>query len=223
MHFRYTLSLLGCALIGFGATRRDWLISLVWLGGNFLALGIAYGRGSYRVLGKRSDGTLSRSRRLAFLPFLIFTAAVWHLARLFSREAARNAVAHDLVVGRRLLPAESKEDFDNYVDLTAEFAEPDPIRRSPGYVCFPILDGAAPAPEALRTAVSSLRPGRTYVHCAQGHGRTGLFAVAILLTRGTVGTVEDALQVLQRARPGIRLNSEQLNCARAYAERIGHK
>jgi protein-tyrosine phosphatase len=109
-----------------------------------------------------------------------------------------------------LLPSEVPAGFDNYVDLTAEFAEPSSIRRSSAYVCFPILDGAAPAPQALRKAVGNLRPGRTFVHCGQGYGRTGLFAAAVLLTSGAAGTMEEALQMLVAARPGIRLNGEQL-------------
>src|SRR5205809_1011561 len=105
---------------------------------------------------------------------------VWHLMRLISREPARNMVTQQLVVGRRLLAYEREDEFDNFVDLTAEFPEPFPIRSSPSYRSFPILDGSAPSPEALRVAVTSLRPGRTFIHCAQGHGRTGLFALAVL-------------------------------------------
>jgi hypothetical protein len=222
MSFRYLLSFLGCALIAFGATRRDWLISIAWLGGNFLTLGVAHAFGFHRVLGKRSDGTIAPWQRFVFLPPLAYTSAVWHLARLLSREPAHNVVTDDLVVGRRLLPSELDRgqmggEFDNYVDLTAEFAEPAAIRRTSAYISFPVLDGAAPLPEALRAAVGSLRPGRTFVHCAQGHGRTGLFALALLLTRGSVGSVEEGLRVLAAARPGIRLNAQQVNCIRDFA------
>jgi hypothetical protein len=223
MSYRYLLSILGCALIAFGATRRDWLITIAWLGGNFLTLGVAHGFGFHRVLGKRPDGTIALGHRFVFLPLLAYTSAVWHLARLLSREPAHNVVTDDLVVGRRLLPSELDRgqmggDFDNYVDLTAEFAEPAAIRRTSAYVSFPVLDGAAPLPEALRAAVGSLRPGRTFVHCAQGHGRTGLFALAILLARGSVGSVEEGLRILAAARPGIRLNAKQINCIREFAK-----
>ena len=109
-------------------------------------------------------------------------------------------------------------EFDNYVDLTAEFAEPAAIRKSPAYRSFPILDGAAPSPEALRAAVAGLRPGRTFVHCAQGHGRTGLFALAVLLSSGVARSVEDGLRLLRTARPGIRLSRDQRRCIEVYAE-----
>jgi protein-tyrosine phosphatase len=104
------------------------------------------------------------------------------------------------------------------VDLTAEFAEPLAVRLSPSYRSFPILDGSAPSPESLRAAVAGLREGRTFVHCAQGHGRTGLFALAVLLHQRVVPSVEDGLRMLTAARPGIRLNVEQRACIEKYAD-----
>jgi hypothetical protein len=76
MRYRYVLTLLGCALVAVGALRRDWLFSVVWLGGNFIALGVAYGTGSHRVLGKRPDGTISGWSWLVFLPVLVCSAVV---------------------------------------------------------------------------------------------------------------------------------------------------
>ncbi len=152
-----------------------------------------------------------------FLPLLLYTTAVWHLIRAISREPVRNEVTRQLMVGRRLVASELEGEFDNFVDLTAEFSEPSVIRRSPGYRCFPILDGAAPTPEALRAAVASLRPGRTYVHCAQGHGRTGLFALAVLLDSGVARSVDDGMRMLSVVRPAIRLSREQERCIEMYA------
>jgi protein-tyrosine phosphatase len=156
-----------------------------------------------------------------FLPLLVYTTVVWHLIRLLSREPAHNAVTEQLVVGRRLLTFERAGEFANFVDLTAEFSEPSFIRSSPSYRSFPILDGGAPTPEALRAAVASLRPGRTFIHCAQGHGRTGLFALAVLLSSGVARSVEDGLRMLSAARPAIRLSREQHRCIQIYAQDVG--
>jgi hypothetical protein len=218
MSYRHLLTLLGVALIVLGLVERDWWLVAVWLGGDFLILGIAHGRGSHHVFGKREDGSLPMWSRLLFSPLLIYTAAVWHLVRLFSREPAHNAVTEQLVVGRRLLAFELDGEFANYVDLTAEFSEPSAIRQSSSYRSFPILDGAAPKPEMLRAAVTSLRPGRTFIHCAQGHGRTGLFALAVLLSSGVARSVEDGLRMLRAVRPGIRLSREQHRCIQMYAK-----
>jgi protein-tyrosine phosphatase len=220
MRYSVTLSVLGITLMGAGALRGDWLIPVLWLGGNFLALGIAHGIGAPRIFGKRPDGSLAPWGWLSFLPLLALTSAVWHLSRMLMRESAYNSVTENLVVGRRLLSSELPREFDNYVDLTAEFAEPRAIRSQPGFVCFPILDGGVPTPEALREAISRLRSGTTFVHCAQGHGRTGLFALAVLLRSGIAKDVEEGLQMLRKVRPGIRLNRDQRLCIEEFAAEL---
>lgn len=219
MSHRHSLILLGLVLTALGILERGWLLLAVWLGCDFLALGIAHVRGAHRIFGKRSDGTLPAWSWLAFLPLLLYTSAVWYVIRLISREPAHNIVTEDLVVGRRLLPEELDGEFANYVDLTAEFAEPSVIRRSAGYLSLPVLDGSAPGPDALREMVNRLRPGKTYVHCAQGHGRTAMFAIAVMLKSGTVRTVSEGLEKLSRVRPGINLSVAQRRCIESFAGR----
>ena len=70
--------------------------------------------------------------------------------------------------------------------------------------------------EDLRSVVESSVEGRAFVHCAQGHGRTGLFALALLLRRGSVQTIEDGVGLLRRLRPAVRLNREQVEFAHRY-------
>ncbi len=221
MSYQHLLALLGAVLIILGLTEGDWFLLSVWLGCDFLVLGLAHGQGSHQVFGKRADGTLPFWSWIGFLPLFIYLTIVWHAIRVFSREPAHNAVTEELFVGRRLLESELEGEFNNFVDLTAEFSEPAAIRRSPSYYCFPILDGTAPTPEALRAAVGALGPGRTFIHCAQGHGRTGLFALAVLLRSGVAGSVEDGLRMLTVARPGIRLNKDQHRCIQTFAQNMG--
>lgn len=218
MSYRHVLVLLGLVLVALGLIEGGWFFVVVWLGGDFVVLGIAHGRGSHRVFGKRADGTLPLWSWLGFFPLLSFSLLVWQLLRWVSREPAQSAVNAQLVVGRRLSAGEFEEAFDNVVDLTAEFSEPARIRRSPSYRSFPILDGAAPTPEALRAGVASLRPGRTFIHCAQGHGRTALFALAVLLDSGAARGVEEGWQMLSSVRPGVRLSREQQKCLRIFAK-----
>lgn len=214
------LSVLGVVLVVLGIFKGGWFVIAAWLGCNFVVLGIAHGLRAHRVFGKRSDGTLPLWSRIVFLPFLLYTAAVWHIARLLSREPAQNVVADDIVIGRRLLPKEVAEDSANYIDLTAEFPEPSAIRRSAGYLCFPILDGSAPDPALLAKVVSRLSPGRTFIHCAQGHGRTALFTLALMLKRGTVQNLAQGFKTLKRVRPGINLTSAQRRCIDEFAANI---
>jgi protein-tyrosine phosphatase len=119
------------------------------------------------------------------------------------------------------LAGEIHEVFENYVDLTSEFIEPLPIRCGASYCSFPILDGMAPSPKSLHDVILDLRPGRTFVHCAQGHGRTGLFAAALLISRGQASSVEEGLMLLTEARPSLRLNQTQLACLQKYVDEFG--
>jgi protein-tyrosine phosphatase len=211
------LVLLGLALTTMGVAQGGWFLISVWFGMNFLLVGLAHFGKWHRILGKRSDGTLPLWSWLVFGPLLLYTSAVWHLLRLLNREPAQNTVTTDLVVGRRLLPSETQEHFENYVDLTAEFVELARIRNSEGYICFPILDGSAPDPGALRDALKELRPGKTFIHCAQGHGRTGLFACALLLASGKARSVDEGLSMLQNVRPRVRLSRAQRACLDQFA------
>jgi protein-tyrosine phosphatase len=195
---------------GFQNGHLGW--PLAWFGVDFIIVGAAYFRHAHGVFGKCRDGRLPLWSWILFLPYLAYTSLVWHLIRLLSREPACNEVSPSLIVGRRLINGEFPNGIINYVDLTAEFQEPKQARRSPGYFSFPILDTSAPEPRRLKEIIASLKPGRTFVHCAQGHGRTGLFALATLLANRRVTSVDDGLRVLQTARPGIRLSREQRRC-----------
>jgi protein-tyrosine phosphatase len=195
-----------------GFLNGRWGWPLAWFGVDFVIVGIAYFRHAHGVFGKYRDGRLPLWSWILFLPYLVYTSLVWHLIRLLSREPASNEVSPSLVVGRRLIKGEFPNGITNYVDLTAEFQEPKEARQSPGYFSFPLLDTSAPEPQVLREIIASLKPGRTFVHCAQGHGRTGLFALATLLANRAVASVDEGLKVLQAVRPGIRLSREQRRC-----------
>ena len=216
----YLLALIGAVLVTVGIVECGWLLLTIWLGLDFLALAIAHWKQAHHLFGKRPDGTLCLFNRILLLPLLLFTWVTWHLFRILSREPAMATVTDRLTVGRRLLQFEVEARFDNYVDLTAEFSEPIPIRYSSAYLSFPILDASAPSPEMLCRVIDRLGPGRTFVHCAQGHGRTGLFAAALLLRSGEALSVDEALRALKNVRSQIRLNREQLKCLRRFSDQF---
>jgi hypothetical protein len=220
MSHRYLLILLGLILVTIGIVESGWSLLLTWPGANFVILGIAHTKNAPGIFGKRPDGSLPFWSWAIFLPLLLYTNLVWRIACLLSREPAQNTVTNNLVLGRRLLPGEVEGAFANYIDLTAEFPEPAPIRRLPAYQCFPILDGSVPRLEDLHNVIDHLRSGRTFIHCAQGHGRTGLVAAALLLKQGSAHTPDEALQKLRAGRPGIRLNKVQRQCLEEFASSL---
>ena len=136
--------------------------------------------------------------------------------RFVSREDPFNTIDDELVIGRRLLPSEVPSGFDNHIDLTAEFEEPKPIRCYDGYLSFPILDGGIPTMKSLDKVLKAIEKGKTYIHCAQGHGRTGLFAIALLHHRQEISTVSEGIRLLQNQRPGLDLNRTQRKFLERY-------
>lgn len=189
-----------------------WTWVLLWLGVNMLFLSAAYVRNDASVFGKRTGGTLAASRVLIFLPYLLFTWAVWNLCRLLPEPAVQR-INDKLSIGRRLLPGELPAGIDVILDLTSEFTEPAAVRKAARYVSLPTLDATAPAPAALTAAIASLQPHEhVFIHCAQGHGRTAMAAVALLLHRGETADVADGLRLLKAVRPGVALAPSQWQC-----------
>jgi len=79
------------------------------------------------------------------------------------------------------------------------------------YHSMPVLDGSVPAVDRfgqwVRTAAQL--PGTIYIHCAEGHGRTGMFAAALLVQRKHFPSVAEALVFVKSKRPQVRLAAQQ--------------
>lgn len=184
---------------------------LAWPALSAALLALAYLLRSPGLLGKRRDGTRPAWAWALFGPYLAFTAVVWHLARLTSRESPLDEVAPGIWVGRRVLARELPERFGTVIDLTAELDAPAAIRARPGYRCLPTLDASAPASAPFAALVEELAaaPDPLFIHCAQGHGRSATLAAALVLRRGLAGDPAGAEALLRRARPGIGLKPAQ--------------
>ena len=198
-------------------------ILLIWAAISFGCVALAYAGFGARVFNKGSDGRIPWLIKFLLLPYLFYTWIIWHVYRLVSREDSYNCIDDDLVVGRRLLTSEVPDGFDHYVDLTAEFEDPAPIRSKHSYRSFPILDASIPSEEELKSAVESALDGRTYIHCAQGHGRTGLFALALLNHRGQIDSAKDGIELLKSLRPAINLNRKQSCFIERYLTQMQNK
>ena len=118
-----------------------------------------------------------------------------------------------------MLAREYPEEIRAVVDLTCEFAEPAEVRATRTYKAFPILDASTPSTELLLDAVRYIADaGRgVFVHCAEGHGRTGLVAAALLLSLGHADTPERAIAMVQQRRPKALLNVVQQRAVESFA------
>ena len=187
-----------------------WWI-LLWPAASFALVGLAYVKLGPMIFGKDDNGRLAPFVVLVLLPYLLYLWTIWYLVRIFRRENAYDEICPDLVIGRRLLSFEVPERIEHVIDLTCEFNESKNMSDL-NYYSFPILDGSTPDPTKFGQWLDQVvnLPGKKYIHCAEGHGRTGLFAAAYLVKSGRSESVDEALEVLKGARPLLRLGSKQL-------------
>lgn len=185
---------------------------------SFALLAAAYAGVGPQLLLKRATGRRSVFAWLLFAPYFMLNALTFVLYRLLSHEPAFVQVAPNLFFGRRLSARETDVvGWVSILDLAAEF----PAARVPSkYRSLPVLDGAAPTEEELRSAVewvaAAVGSGVVYIHCALGHGRSACVVIAYLLFVGTVRAAEEGEQLLRSLRPGVRLHPPQLRLLRRF-------
>jgi protein-tyrosine phosphatase len=210
---KYGLAFLTLALLLVSSVATNggiaWL--LVYPASRFAVVGVAYLTDRHEFFGKRLDGRLAPLAVLILLPYLVYVWSIWHLVRLLSREPAISRIDDELLIGRRLLNKELPAGVLTVVDLTSEFVESRCLRSVRNYVSFPILDASTRSASEiaeLATGVAVL-DAPIFIHCAQGHGRTGLIAAAVLLASGKTDSIDQAVSRLEQARPLLKLGRIQ--------------
>jgi protein-tyrosine phosphatase len=196
----------------FTAVRGGGLLLFAWPAVAFLVVSLTYLSGNVSFFGKRQDGSRHWFAKFLLLPYLAFVHIVWLLQTMCSRESPADTVNDKLIVARRLRAHELPTNVSIVCDLTSEICDPEPIRSSAGYTCFSILDAGVPQLQELVDKILALKPSdgtRLLIHCANGHGRTGMVAAAWLLANRYVTSIDEALRILRTARPGISLRKRQ--------------
>lgn len=196
---------------------------ILWVAADLFLVGLAYFGLGPRLLGKRSDGGAAFWAVVLFFPYLFGIEAVWRLRRLFPPAPPFQELIPGIYIGRRLFPHEYPASVDCVVDLTCELSEYRNARPSRFYVCLPILDGHVPKPADLLKLIGRIDAmhGTVYVHCAEGYGRTGMVAAAILLAKGLVDDPDEAIRTVQRKRPGVCLGRAQRRAVARVAQALG--
>lgn len=199
---------------------RGWLFGwfFVWPAFSFAVVAMGYFWMGPISLGKRRDGTRALWAYPLAGPFL---AAMWLgrqvLAALSRDEPAWNEVAEGVYVGRRTKAAALPADVAAVIDLTSEFLPHRCVVAGVRYITLPTLDGAAPRPTVLAAFLDEIEDveGPLYIHCAAGHGRSAMLAACVLVRRGVAADIDEAVAVMQRARPLVKLGGQQRARARA--------
>jgi protein-tyrosine phosphatase len=220
MKYSLTFALLGILFVYWAPSLGVLAPLLFWFAFSLFALSAGYARFGPKVFGKKPNGTIPLWSKFIHFPFMLYANLVWHVTRVFSRENPYDRFSPELILGRRIGVSEMPSGITNYVDLTAEFEDPRAIRESAHYTTLPILDGSVPSSQSLSSTISHLLDGTTFVHCAQGHGRTGLFALAVLAERGVIRTFEEGYELITQVRPKIRMNKVQKKFIKEYIQNV---
>ena len=208
-------------MAAFHAFRNPFFfIPLIWISISTMIVSMAYTGCLPRAFYKRKNGTILTCSKILNLPFLSYTSGTWHIYRILSRENPFDKISDSLTIGRRLLPKEISERYDCYVDLTAEFDEPKTIREKSSYICLPILDASTPKIKDFINLLKQIENKKIFIHCAQGHGRTGLVALAFIMRKGLVKDPKEGILHLQSLRPALKLNNNQINYLEKYKKVI---
>ena len=196
--------LLGATLCILLATQGGWALLAIWPAAALSVVAFNYAWAGADGFQKR-DGHQSPAARWLLAPYRL---GAWINSRLWSRRHnASQRITEKVWLGR--LPTTSelrREGFDTVFDLTAEFDTP----HAAQIYSVPMLDLVLPPVETLRQAARMLDKAqndadRLLVCCALGYTRSALTLAAWLLLSGRCVTVEQAVAVIERGRPGIRL------------------
>ena len=210
MKYGVLFAILAVLLGVLGVSQGGWHLLWLWPALSFGVVALGYLRLGPKVYGKSPKGLLSPFTQFLLLPYLLYLWTVWYALRFVKREPAISKLTETIFIGRRLLSHELPDNIDHVVDLTCEFNEPRAL-RSVEYHSFQILDGFVPQQDQLREwseRVASLS-GTIFIHCAEGHGRTGLMAASVLMQLGHSRAPEQAIAFIKSKRPLVHLGRRQ--------------
>ena len=217
-----------------GNSYSGWFV-LMWPTSNLIILGLAYvfdGSCGVRMLGKsKTTGNVSVVSTLFFFPYLLGLFVFWRIKHLYKGESVCDEVAEGVWVGRYPLCVDvgdkrfAQRPLTHAVDLTAEFPSRPAFHGKLTYLCAPSLDFLLADPKELlscaQVIVQSYRENSkstVYIHCANGHGRSGLFAAIVLVMRGDCLCLDEARNMMKLRRSVLHWQRHQEKVAERVLE-----
>ena len=173
--------------------------------------------------GKRRDGSIAWWGRVLMGPFYVFRHLLWWFTRWTSNEPPINRLFGDVWVGRRPAVGDIPGGVASVVDLTHEFAVNPQTIAGRRYIWCPIPEGGIPRdPDGFVVSVRRLAESDDgmLIHCADGHGRAGLMASALLLASGRCGDADQAMRQFTAVRQRGYLSWPQRRFLRRIADQL---
>jgi protein-tyrosine phosphatase len=215
----YGVGALVCA--AFALLLWSWGSLLFWLAVALMIVAAGHfglGPGIFR----KTNGRLPFSTWFVLAPVLL--SQELSLAHYRRRCRKWDEVAPGVWIGRKLTDEEAAEavalGVTAVLDLTAEFSEARPF-LSVRYLNVPLLDLTAPTQEQLQQVAAFIddesKSGLVYVHCKIGYSRSAAAVGAWLLASGRAASVEEALELLRKARGTIIIRPEAVEALRLFA------
>ncbi|MFK8330033.1 phosphatase PAP2/dual specificity phosphatase family protein [Pseudomonas sp. BJa5] len=199
---------LGATLFTLAAfTLKGGWLWLIWPAVALLLVALNYALFDAAGFQKGADGRLSSAALWLLAPYLL---SAWINSRLWTRQRPQpDEVVDNVWLGR--IPGATElahAHFTAVLDLCAEL----PLHTCRiAYRSVPVLDLIAPTTRqclALAQALENLRhQGPLLVCCALGYSRSATAVAAWLLYSGRAKSVDAAVAIIRRARPGIVLHA----------------
>lgn len=205
--------------VGFCAAKYWWLsVIFAWCALSNIAIAICYlWKPEFGVLMLAKDvqtGGLSwQGWWLA--PYLVGLWFFWAVKHLILGEHPFDLVAEGIYVGRFCMryPSEFPVECTHIVDLTAEFPVRKRVLMGRTFRCLPSMDREMPEEQPLGLLAREVADwgGITYIHCANGHGRSAVLAAMVLVLRGHCTTVAEGVELMKLRRSVISCQPHQMS------------
>jgi protein-tyrosine phosphatase len=202
----YGLGALALAIPAF--SLREGSLWLIWPAISLTMVALNYLLFDAAGFQKGADGKLSPAARWLLAPYLL---GAWINSRLWTRRQPEPVLIVDNVWLGRNPDKNQLQPFSAVVDMCGELPV-DPGNR--GYQCIPVLD-LTPLSQAqchsAAEAIERLRPhGPLLVCCALGYSRSAMAVAAWLRGTGRTDSVDNAVALIQAARPSVKMGAEHL-------------
>lgn len=182
---------------------------LCWFSVALLLVAFCYGLVGAAGFQKQSNGRFSLPVFLLYMPYFI---GAWINSRIWTRNNHQaDCVLGNVYLGRIPCPSTIEQyQFEGVVDLCAELPMLCTLKQ---YSVIPVLDLTIPPISVFDQAVKVIddyqQSGRVLVCCALGYSRSAQVVVAWLLWSKQANTIDEALEILKRARSTVVISQAQ--------------